>query len=86
MEGVAGRLMDNSWKKNIMRSFRLSPAFLEQIQTDRETRKLSLSEYVRQAMTMYVKQGQIERALAQKPPEEPRQWSPELYARLERRR
>jgi hypothetical protein len=79
-------LTGDRWKKNVMRSFRLSPALLESIQAECQTRKLSLSEYVRQASTVYIKHGRIAQEHAQKPQEEQQQWSPELYQRLQRRR
>jgi hypothetical protein len=50
---------DNRWKNVLMRSFRLSPTLLEMIQTECVVKKLSFSEFVRQAATMHLRNRQF---------------------------
>ena len=56
-EHGAEALTDNHWKKSIFRSFRLSPALLEMIQTECKFRNIDFSDYIRYAALAAMKRG-----------------------------
>ena len=52
-------MIDNHWKKTVIRSTRYSPALMDRIKTECEYRGIDFSNYIRYAATVAMKHNKI---------------------------
>ena len=71
-------MIDNHWKKTVIRSIRFSPALMDMIKTECEYRGIDFSNYIRYAAMVAMKHNKISdrsnKGPYDNPPEPQREW------------